>query len=205
MRYAVQRGEIPFNPFIGFAPTLPPAPAPAPKYLTEGELKELAKETFECKKHEKARDIFLFLCYTGLLHADYKQLKSTQIHEYKGRIWLEGQRKKGETNDYGCFSMPLHKIVLEIIQKYDGIENLPQVNSSKINKYMRESIDQTKYKNRLTTKLGRSTFAHQALNIWGIALESVSAMLGHESTKTTLKYYAKVHKNKIDRDTEGKM
>lgn len=204
--FAMSRGVIDANPFAGFKPDLPTLPKP--KYLTEADLKMLSEYSFEFETDKRSRDIFIILCYTGFLHTDYKQLRAgkVKVEDRDGRQWLTGARQKGQgERRYGSFSLPLHIEARKIIDKYGGVSGLPMINASKINKNFKEAIPEGTFQHAITTKLGRSTFAHHALNTWHIPLETVSAMMGHSDTSTTLRYYAKVQDSKIAHDTAGKI
>ena len=119
--------------------------------------------------------------------------------------WLEGQRTKGEARNFGSFKLPLHKVALALIEKWQGIEAFCKIARSHVNENLLEVEKASGVALHLTTKLGRSTFAHHALNLWGVSIETVAKMMGHYSTQTTQRFYVKVNTEKIDRDTVGKM
>lgn len=112
--FAQRREYIKSNPFADFSVQLPTEPAPL--FLTEEDLKSI-NTAIVSEKGQKAKEAFLFLCYTGLLYADFADLSELNVSTYNGRQWIEGQRKKGESKRYGAFKLPLHKIAASLIEK----------------------------------------------------------------------------------------
>lgn len=143
---------------------------------------------------DRERDAFVFTCLTGLHDSDYKA-KVFQIIKQDGRQWLVGQRVKTTIR----YELPLDPMVLRIIRKYGGIEKLPTAHNVVRNRNLKALALYAGIPVKLTTKIGRKTFADRAINEMGMDAIDVAAMLGHTDTKH-LKHYARVrHKRLADK------
>lgn len=141
----------------------------------------------------KEADIFIFSCFTAQHHSDLKE-RNYELFEHPtdGRIWLKGKRiKTGVT-----YMMPLHPIALAIVNKYGGINNLPVKANSNRNDDLKFIAVYCGLKVRLTTKVGRKTFANYALNTLRMREETVAAIMGLQTTKF-VKRYAKITEESI--------
>ncbi|WP_158267168.1 site-specific integrase [Chitinophaga niastensis] len=99
--------------------------------------------------------------------------------------------------------MPIAK---EILQKYKNhpycVANnvLLPINSNQLfNGYLKEVADLCGISKSLTTHTARHTFATTVTLANGVPLETVSAMLGHKSIRTT-QIYAKIVASKVSAD-----
>ncbi|WP_028525484.1 site-specific integrase [Runella limosa] len=170
-------------------------------HLTIEEVNTLASFDFSTiVLHEKAAktlreeaDIFVFSCFTAQHHCDLKE-RNYELFEHPtdGRIWLKGKRRKTGV----AYSMPLHPIALAIVNKYEGINNLPVKANTKRNYHLKHIAVHCGIKIRLTTKVGRKTFSNFALNTLRMREETVAAILGHQNTKF-VKRYAKITEESI--------
>lgn len=155
--------------------------------LTKEEVKALQKVKFtqENSHLEKHRDIFIFLCMTGLYYSDAIELKKDNIIDEK---LIQGFRTK---NDHP-FIVPLSPAANKIVQKY----NLPDTNNvfpklaseQAFNRSIKEVAKLAKLKKTLRNKVGRHTFTELAISN-GIERSFVSKMLGHKKESTTQYYY----------------
>lgn len=96
-------------------------------YLTEDELDALYYLQTDGMK-AKARDIFLVGCYTAMRWSDYSRLSDKDIVD--DTIYFT-HKKTGYR-----VSIPLHPIVREILDRYDGA--VPEISDQKLNKYIKE-------------------------------------------------------------------
>jgi site-specific recombinase XerD len=94
-------------------------------------------------------------------------------------------------------------IPMKIIEKYKSNEYcitynklLPIISNQRYNGYLKELAGLCNIKKHLTSHIARHTFATTVTLANGISLESVSAMLGHKSIRTT-QIYAKVVQSKL--------
>ena len=78
---------------------------------------------FVCKPEYKKRpflseeDLFVFMCFSGLAHADLKELSYRNVHtDSDGNTWLIGNRVKTKAP----YVVKLLPIAVELIEKYRG-------------------------------------------------------------------------------------
>lgn len=75
------------------------------EYLTPEDLTAIETVAIsEDKKHlEKIRDMFLFLCYTGLRFSDISKLSTSDIQTVDGNKWIETTMQKTAKNERNAF------------------------------------------------------------------------------------------------------
>lgn len=164
-------------------------------YLSKEELAKIENFKFASLGLQKTADLFLFQCYTGIAYKELSQLEAKNLvysSKYK-RYVLKVKREK--TKKFNSESiLPLLNKPQAIIEKYGGIENLSRIVPD--NRVYNRSLKQIQFMvgidKKITTHVGRSTFANFALNDWGVRIEVVSKMLGHKNIKTTLDHYARI-------------
>lgn len=158
-------------------------------FLTFEEVKGLLEVNLEDRpKLERARDLFCFMCFTGLSVSDLMQFSPDWISENKK--WLVYHRKKTGNK---C-EIPVLPVTYRLMKK--------------LRWPCRVSIRTLQgYCKAISLLIGRDVTLHGARKTWGsVALEmgfsiqSVAAMLGHSSSQLTEKIYAKVTKQKIERE-----
>ena len=151
---------------------------------------------------EFARDLFLFSCYTGLAYIDLKNLSSDMLQRWPdGNLWIDTKRQK--TN------IPVHVRLLEtplrLIEKYkDSVRGksrllFPVPSNQKVNSYLKEIADLCGIDKDLTFHMARHTFATTITLSQGMAIETISELLGHKSVRTT-QIYAKITPSKLERE-----
>ncbi len=167
--------------------------------LSESELEALEKKKFSIKRIEAVKDIFIFCCYTGLAYSDIAKLTTEDIKRgVDGNSWIAINRTKTKSK----VAIPLLDKAKELIEKYKDYpkhdESLlfPVPSNQKTNAYLKEIADLCNIDKRLTFHIARHTFATTVTLTNGISIETVSAMLGHKSIKTT-QIYSKVVEQKI--------
>lgn len=119
-------------------------------YLTESELKQLHLHNFGANTRlDRVRDLFLIGAWTGLRFSDFTRIKKENLKD--DCIEIE-QQKTGKR-----VIIPLHPIVLDIWNKYDG--ELPAIiTNQKFNDYIKEVCQIAKIK----------TLEHKAITKGGI-------------------------------------
>lgn len=172
-------------------------------YLSLDELREMWELdlTNEPTK-ERARDLFLIGCYTGLRVSDYNNLKPSSIRETNGvKMFVVKTQKTKKT-----VAIPLHPIVEAILIKYDGIPS--RMFDQKINQNIKEvaritgfveivettatisGLEVTKKRNKyemVTTHTARRSFCTNAY-LTGMDSLDIMAISGHTTEKNFLKY-----------------
>lgn len=158
-------------------------------FLDEEELRKIINFDTPLPRLERAKDMFLFGCFTGLSYIDIKTLSVENLEkDSAGRIWIKKRRVKT-----GVLSrIPLLPIAKLILDKYKGGEKLlPIQDPADINKYLKDIAILCNIKKRITFHTSRHTFASTVTLANNISLEVVSKMLGHTNTRMTT-HYAKL-------------
>jgi integrase len=174
-------------------------------YLTQEELDSIEKKDIKIERLRVVRDIFLFMCYTGLSYADLARLTPADISTgIDGGKWIISERNKTGIR----FSVPLLPKALDILEKYQdhperAVRNtlVPMRSNQKMNSYLQEITDICGIVKNLTCHIARHTFATTVTLTNGVPIKTVSKMLGHKNLHTT-QIYSKVIDKKISEDME---
>lgn len=73
---------------------------PSPEYrkrpfLSEDDLQRVIHVKLNYKRQQAIRDMFVFMCFSGLAHADLKALSYKNVYtDSDGGVWLIGNRVK---------------------------------------------------------------------------------------------------------------
>ena len=183
---AVANSYMTTNPFITYKVEREPVEI---DFLDEEELRKIINFDTPLPRLERAKDMFLFGCFTGLSYIDIKTLSPEHFEkDNTGRIWIKKRRVKT-----GVLSrIPLLPIAKLILDKYKGGEKLlPIQDPADINKYLKDIAILCDIKKRITFHTSRHTFASTVTLANNISLEVVSKMLGHTNTRMT-NHYAKL-------------
>ena len=183
---AVANSYMTTNPFITYKVEREPVEI---DFLDEEELRKIISFDTPLPRLERAKDMFLFGCFTGLSYIDIKTLAPEHFEkDNTGRIWIKKRRVKT-----GVLSrIPLLPIAKLILDKYKGGEKLlPIQDPADINKYLKDIAILCDIKKRITFHTSRHTFASTVTLANNISLEVVSKMLGHTNTRMT-NHYAKL-------------
>ena len=184
---AVSFGIITQNPYdqfkTGRCQTMPRM------YLTMEELDML--RTWQPPKsrdnsRQKALDLFLIQCYTGLSYSDLMATDFTITEEHEGNLILpRTTRVKTGTQFYIMLLPP----VLEILNRYSF--KPPYMSLQSYSAQLKLIEEETNIGKHITSHVGRHTFATTIALGSGIPIEVVSKMLGHTNIQTT-QIYAKI-------------
>ena len=128
-----------------------------------------------------ARDMFLFQCYTGMAYADMMAFR------------LDNCRKSGDALTYSAprvktgvwFYIQVLPKALAIAEKYGG--SMPDVCNEVFNRKLKDIAKMAGIAKKLTTHVGRHTFATWALRN-GVPIERLAKMLGHTKITQTQRY-----------------
>lgn len=149
--------------------------------ITEEQLRELEEMELETPCLERARDLFLFQCYTGLAYTDMMEL---DINNFKrdrdGCMYFIGNREKTGS----AYCLVLISPAIRIWEKY-GWE-LPRITNQKYNLFLKV-IGAGIGEPSLHSHMGRATFASYALN-HGVPLDVIQRMVGHKQRSQTQRY-----------------
>ena len=180
---AVANSHMTYNPFATYKIEREPVEI---DFLDEEELRKIINFDTPLPRLERAKDMFLFGCFTGLSYIDIKTLAPEHFEkDSAGRIWIKKRRVKT-----GVLSrVPLLPIAKLILDKYKGGEKLlPIQDPADINKYLKDIAILCDIKKRITFHTSRHTFASTVTLANNISLEVVSKMLGHTNTRMTTHY-----------------
>ncbi|QNL49851.1 site-specific integrase [Olivibacter sp. SDN3] len=158
------------------------------------------------------QDMFLFSCYTGLGYSEICNFSHGHIiRDENGDQWLEMTRKKTFNTTEQKFFVLLLPEALELIEKYRNHPAslgkgtiFPYYTNQTTNRYLKVIAALAGISKKVTFHVARHTFATTVTLENGVSIESVSAMLGHASIRTT-QIYAKVKKKKVANDMKSLM
>ena len=171
--------------------------------LIKEELTLIENFSFSKTKLNKARDLFIFSCYTGLAYIDLVNLTSLNIClGMDGEYWIKTFRQKTEVP----VNVPLLPQAIAIIKKYknDPVVSsnnglLPLFCNQKVNQYLKQIAKECKIHKYISFHLARHTFATTVTLSNGVPIETVSKMLGHTKLSTT-QLYVHILEKKISDD-----
>lgn len=171
--------------------------------LSQDQIDKLVLKKFGNQRLEEVKDVFLFCCYSGYAYVDVSQLRPENIIKgIDGKQWIQTRRAKSNV----IANVPLLPPAIHIIDKYKdhpyclnkGVL-LPVKSNQKMNEYLKEIGNICGINVKLTTHVARHTFATTILLNNGVALETVSKLLGHSKLSTT-QIYAKLRDRKVADD-----
>lgn len=165
--------------------------------LDESEL--LKMRNLKCKGYlERARDLFIFMAYTGLAYCDMQQFDFTSMTiERSDYTYIDGERLKTGSS----FFTPILPPAMDVLKKYDY--KLPVISNQKLNEYCHVIEALCQIHKPVTCHIGRHSFATLMLS-YGFSLETVKKMLGHKDIKTT-QIYAKISTKLVEDDVTKKL
>lgn len=186
LNLAVSNSYMSFNPVNAYKVEREPVEI---DFLNEEELRRIINFDTPIPRFERAKDMFLFGCFTGLSYIDVKTLALEHFErDTEGRIWIKKRRVKT-----GVLSrIPLLPMAKMILEKYKNSNKLlPIQDPADINKYLKDIAILCNINKRITYHTSRHTFASTVTLANNISLEVVSKMLGHTNTRMTT-HYAKL-------------
>lgn len=165
--------------------------------LDESEL--LKMRNLKCKGYlERARDLFIFMAYTGLAYCDMQQFDFTSMTiERSDYTYIDGERLKTGSS----FFTPILPPAMDVLKKYNY--KLPIISNQKLNEYCHVIEALCQIRKPVTCHIGRHSFATLMLS-YGFSLETVKKMLGHKDIKTT-QIYAKISTKIVEDNVTKKL
>jgi len=175
-------------------------------YLNETELQQLKDTDFSKIPHlDRVRDWFLLLAWTGSRFSDLEKVAKTDIKD--GFITFRQQKTNAKV------TIPLHPVVLEILEKYDF--NLPEpITNQRFNEYIKEACKKAEINapetmtrtvgvelvtekfmkwERVSSHTGRRSFCTNMYKR-GLPTLMIMSISGHQ-TETSFLKYIKVKQN----------
>lgn len=192
------------NPFQGYRAKLEKRKG---NYLTEHELRSLQTTPIENESLNRQRDVFAFMCFTGLAYSDIRSLRKTHfLKTNDGQIYIEKARAKNGNLQ----TIPLFPQAAAILKKYENDADclasgllVPVLANAKINEYLKLVAATCGILKPLKTHDARRTFATILYNS-GISSKSVTGALGHLSIVTTETSYAFLQPESVIREISEK-
>ena len=134
---AKNNGFITVDPFCNYKISFKPVDL---GYLDEDELQAIMGHSFQIKRLEYVRDLFIFSCYTGLAFIDVMNLKKENVRKsFDDNLWIMTKRHKTDIR----VNVPILKVPQMILDKYEGKlpgnDVLPKISNQKMNAYLKET------------------------------------------------------------------
>ena len=168
----------------------------ARNFLSEEELTEIMHVPLEEPELRLVRDAYVFSCFTGLSYIDLRELRPENLRREREELWISTKRRKTGTEvDMRLFAVPR-----AILSHYgptpcgQRIFNLPS--NGWCNVCLRRIVGRTRIGRYLTFHSARHTFATTITLAQGMAIETISKLLGHRNIKTT-QIYATVSRARL--------
>jgi site-specific recombinase XerD len=171
--------------------------------LSQQEIDTIYRKEFLTDRLTQVRDVFIFMCYTGLSYIDVARLRVEDVKTvFDGHQWVMIQRQKTNVPS----NIRLLEVPLEIIEKYKeqqtGGKLFPICSNQKMNEYMKEITTICRINKCVTCHIARHTFGTTVTLANGVPIETVSKMLGYVDIKTT-QIYAKIVDQKLSSDMDS--
>lgn len=197
---AVERNWLLRSPIEGYKCTYI---NPERDILTEDEIMLLYNKKLGIPRLAEVRDAYLFMCFTGYAFKDTHKLSPEHIVKFfDGEDWIIKNREKTWCRE----NVPLLPIAKEMIDRYRDHPSciadntlFPIKSNQKFNAYLKEIMEICGIDKELTSHTARHTFATTVTLANGVPLETVSALLGHKTIRST-QIYAKIVAKKISQD-----
>jgi site-specific recombinase XerD len=186
IHYVMELGYLDKDPFYNYKTAFKETNR---GFLTPDELIRIEEKKFRIERLDRVRDVFVFVCYTGLSYSDLKNLTPASITKgIDGKNWIIYLREKTGIRA----SIPILPPAQAIIDKYKNDPEcnacnklLPIKSNQKLNSYLSEIAELCEVDKHVTMHLGRHTFATTVTLTNGVPIETVQKMLGHKNLSTT--------------------
>lgn len=190
---AVRMGKLAQNPYSLLKGEFPKGENENTEYLTEEEMRKIVEFTpTPGTWMERAKDLFVFMMYTGLAYSDAQAFDIKKYKKIDGQWRIVGNRiKTGEP-----FVNQLLPPAVAVLEKYDM--QTPKILNAVFNRELKTIGMALGIQTRMHTHLARHTFATWMLRN-GVRLENVGKMLGQANIRTTQRY-AKVLAESVHED-----
>jgi len=178
---AMKFGLITANPYDRMKGEIKRGDIETVEFLTDEERGRIEKLNINDSMLSTVRDMFLFQCYTGMAFSDMMAFSLDKCQRDGALVTYSAPRVKTGV----MFYIRVLPKALTIAEKYGG--RFPQVADQTCNSNLKTIANVTGISKRLTTHVGRHTFATWMLR-HGVPIEKVSKMLGHRRITQTQRY-----------------
>ena len=173
----------------------------ARNYLSMTEIRKLIRLDLDDMTLQLVRDAFLFSCFTGLSYIDLCTLTPQHIQQDGKQLWISTTRRKtGSAVNVRIFAIP-YTILLKYkpMQRNARIFRLPS--NGWCNICLERIMSLAGIPRHITFHSARHTFATTITLSQGMAIETISKLLGHKNIRAT-QIYATITHSKLDGDME---
>jgi integrase len=152
---------------------------------------------------ERAKDVFLFMIYTGLSYTDCHSLKAHHIVETKDSDFFISKPRDKTKSLQTVYLIEKALIILEkyktdpYCNKYQFL--VPIISNQKINNHLKTIQRFSGIKKNLTCKISRSTYSSILYNA-NLSEKAMKYTMGHSRIEMTLKHYVKQDQEGIVKD-----
>lgn len=179
---ALKFGLIQSNPYDRMKGEIKRGDKESVEFLTREELRRIESLTLrDGSMLAAARDMFVFQSYTGMAYSDMQAFALSSCRKEGKKYLYASQRVKTGVTYY----VQLLPKALAVVERYGG--EMPKVAVQVYNRNLKKIAEVTGLTKRLTSHVGRHTFATWALHE-GVQLERVAKMLGHAKITQTQRY-----------------
>lgn len=189
---AVRTGVMSANPYDRMRGEIKRGDRETVDYLTEEEMQRiLALDISAGTLLAKARDLFVFQMYTGFSYSDAQAFNIGNYRKEKGKWVMVGERIKTGVP----FVNQLLPPVVDVLERNGW--DVPRLGNADYNHALKGLGIAAGLKVQLHSHMARHTFATFMLSN-GVAIESVSKMLGHTNITQTQRYAKTLAKTVMD-------
>ena len=165
----------------------------ARNFLSMDEIRRVESLPLDSQSLRFVRDLFLFSCFTGLSYIDMRNLRFDNVQSLGHEKWINTSRcKTGTEVSVRLFDLP--QTIMERHASAGGGESIFRMPSNGwCNMCLRRVMRAAGIERRITFHSARHTFATSITLSQGVAIETISKLLGHKNIRTTQIYAAVTH------------
>ena len=152
------------------------------------EIRKLIRLDLDDMTLQLVRDAFLFSCFTGLSYIDLCTLTPQHIQQDGKQLWISTTRRKtGSAVNVRIFAIPY-----TILQKYKPMQRNARIfrlpSNGWCNICLERIMSLAGIPRHITFHSARHTFATTITLSQGMAIETISKLLGNKKIRTTQIY-----------------
>jgi integrase len=161
-------------------------------FLSKDELNQLLQHKASSERMQVCKDVFLFMCFTGLAHTDARKVTQNDlVIGSDDNNWLTLRRTKTK----GLVQVPILPVVMDMVLKYQNHPKcatsgklMPVPSNQVFNRALKLLMNEVGIKKNICSHSGRYTFASTVLLGNGVRIETAQRLLAHKSIKSTMIY-----------------
>lgn len=178
---AKKLGIVDKNPYDMWQPSIRKTRYDMVDYLSEEEIAKLLAYKPKGKAEQKAKDLFVFQCFTGLAYSDALRFDKSTYRLVNGK-WISTVRRIKTGVPFVNVLLPP---VVEVLERNNW--KLPHIAIAWYNKTINKIGQKLGFSIRLRSHVARHTFATMMLRN-GVKIENLARMLGHTNITQTQRY-----------------